>query len=233
MVGGCRTRTWAPVRWPIRGTAPHPGYERVKRTDILVGCITPSLQRVWGFACLGSCLPDACVPVLFLCGHAVDVQRPGGRVRYFLDVEFNGFGGEVISLALVPEDRDAAEFYEVLGCADPVPWVAAHVMPVLGREKRPRADVVRRLAAYLQEESHPIVMSDWPEDIAQLALLMITGPGWRMPSEQITMELLDLPLFDSEGLSATPHNALSDARAFRDYMLAQERAPSWAPGTKV
>ena len=67
-------------------------------------------------------MPDACVPVLFLCGHAVDVQRPGGRVRYFLDVEFNGFGGEVISLALVPEDRDAAEFYEVLGCADPVPW---------------------------------------------------------------------------------------------------------------
>jgi hypothetical protein len=157
-------------------------------------------------------------------------------VRYFLDAEFNGFGGELISLALAPEDPDAPEFYEALGCAAPVPWVAAHVMPVLGRAPVSRDVLVKRLAAYLQApdahaDGHPVVMSDWPEDIAQLASLMITGPGWRMPSERITIELLDLPLFDSERLSATPHNALSDARAFRDYMLAQERAPSRpAPG---
>jgi hypothetical protein len=149
-------------------------------------------------------------------------------VRYFLDVEFNGFGGQVISLALAPEDPGAPEFYEVLGCADPVPWVAAHVMPVLGRAAISRGQMVKLLAAYLQEEAHPVVMSDWPEDIAQLASLMLTGPGSRMPSPRITMELLDLPLFDSEGLSATPHNALSDARAFRDYLQAQERAPCWA-----
>ena len=34
-------------------------------------------------------------------------------MRYFLDCEYNGFGGELISLALVPEHGDH-EFYAVL-----------------------------------------------------------------------------------------------------------------------
>jgi hypothetical protein len=39
-----------------------------------------------------------------------------------------------------------------------------------------------------------------------LALLMVTGPGRRMPSPRLWFELLDLPLFDSEALSKVPHN---------------------------
>jgi len=31
-------------------------------------------------------------------------------MRYFLDVEYNGFGGDLISLALVPEEEGAAPF---------------------------------------------------------------------------------------------------------------------------
>jgi len=31
-------------------------------------------------------------------------------MRYFLDTEFNGFGGQLISLALVPEHLEAAQF---------------------------------------------------------------------------------------------------------------------------
>ena len=54
----------------------------------------------------------------------------GAMMRYFLDVEFNGFGGPLISLALVPEDPDAAPFYEALPCPKPDVWVAAHVLPV-------------------------------------------------------------------------------------------------------
>jgi len=34
-------------------------------------------------------------------------------MRYFIDAEFNGFGGQLISLALVPEDEEAVPFYEV------------------------------------------------------------------------------------------------------------------------
>ena len=60
-------------------------------------------------------------------------------MRYFLDVEFNGFCGELISIALVPELDGAAPFYEALDCAKPTPWVAEHVLPVL-RTARGRVD---------------------------------------------------------------------------------------------
>ena len=73
-------------------------------------------------------------------------------MRYFLDVEFNGFGGDLISLALVPEDHTTEPFYEALPCADAVPWVAGHVIPVLQRQPLPRLELVKKLAAYLEEE---------------------------------------------------------------------------------
>jgi hypothetical protein len=147
-------------------------------------------------------------------------------MRYFLDAEFNGFGGNLISLALVPEDDSTPAFYEAMPCTNPNPWVAEHVMPNLNREPIQRADMVRKLAAYIAEDPHPVIVSDWPEDIAHLALMMMTGPGWRMPSDRISFELLDLPLFDSEASSAVPHNAFHDAVAFRDYIREQERSPS-------
>jgi len=144
-------------------------------------------------------------------------------MRYFLDAEFNGFGGDLISLALVPEDQGAAPFYAALPCAAPVPWVVQHVLPVLRTQPISRAEMSAKLAAYLAQDEEPVVIGDWPEDIAHLALLMVTGPGWRMPSPRIRFDLLDLPLFDSEGTSEVPHNACFDARALRAYVLAEER----------
>jgi len=144
-------------------------------------------------------------------------------MRYFLDAEFNGFGGQLISFALVPEDQEAAPFYETLACTEPTPWVIDHVLPVLQKQPVPRSEIVTKLAAYLQRDSEPVVIADWPEDIAHLALLMLTGPGWRMPSPRLVIELLDLPLFDSAALSGMPHNACHDAIALRTYVLAQER----------
>lgn len=149
-------------------------------------------------------------------------------MRYFLDVEFNGFGGSLISLALVPEDLDAAPFYEALACPNPVPWAAAHVLPVLRTTPISRDQMVTRLEAYLKPDPEPVVTADWPEDIAHLALLMVTGPGYRTPSPRFVFELLDLPLFDSETLSEVPHNSHFDARAFRDYVLDEERP--WPKG---
>lgn len=64
--------------------------------------------------------------------------------RYFMDTEYNGFGGQLISLALVPEDEEAVPSYEALACANPNSWVVA----------------------YLQVDSEPVVTADWRKDIA-------------------------------------------------------------------
>jgi hypothetical protein len=139
-------------------------------------------------------------------------------MRYYLDAEFNGFGGPLISLALVPQDPTCAPFYEALACSSPVPWVVEHVLPVLRTQAISRSDMAAKLACYLRDDPEPMVVADWPEDIAQLAMLMITGPGWRLPSPRLIFELLDLPLFDSESASAVPHNACHDAMALRVYV---------------
>jgi hypothetical protein len=144
-------------------------------------------------------------------------------MRYFLDAEFNGFGGQLISLALVPEDPDALPFYEALDCIKPTAWVVDHVLPVLQKPPVARSEMIAKLASFLRADPEPLVIADWPEDIAHLALLMITGPGWRLPSPRLIFELLDLPLFDSAELSSVPHNACHDAVALRTYVLRQER----------
>lgn len=140
-------------------------------------------------------------------------------MRYFLDAEFNGFGGQLISLALVPEDDGAPPFYAALACPEPEPWTAEHVIPVLDTPQIERDAMTEKLADYLRSDPEPVVVADWPEDIAHLALLMVTGPGHRLATPTLVFELLDLPLFDSETTSAVPHNACYDARALRDYVL--------------
>src|SRR4051794_3934264 len=57
----------------------------------------------------------------------------GGTLNVFMDAEFNGFGGDLISIALVCEDGQ--EWYEVAEIpAEPHPFVVQHVLPVLGKE---------------------------------------------------------------------------------------------------
>ena len=53
-------------------------------------------------------------------------------MKLFLDCEFNGFGGELISMALV--DENERYFYEVLPCINPTSWVLDNVIPILNKQ---------------------------------------------------------------------------------------------------
>lgn len=145
-------------------------------------------------------------------------------MRYFLDTEFNGFGGPLISLALVPEDRDATPFYHAVPCDRPAAWIAEHVMPVLGTDPVPREELGALLARYLRDDPDPVLVADWPEDIAHAAMALIAAPGHRHPIDRIRFELCDPLGFDAAALSAVPHNAYHDAVALRDFLLAREGA---------
>lgn len=141
-------------------------------------------------------------------------------MRYYLDAEFNGFGGALIALALAPEDG-SAPFYAALECPDPTPWVSAHVLPVLGIDPIGREAFGRAMAAYLAGDPDPVVIADWPEDIAHAAMALVARPGYRHPIARITFELCDAPGFEAAKASAVPHNALEDAIALREFMLAK------------
>lgn len=141
------------------------------------------------------------------------------KINLFLDCEFNGFGGELISMALVSEHGD--EFYEVLELPEDIeihPWVKQNVMPILNKKPVDRFVFQRKLQQFLYEltnvygidvEVHIIV--DWPDDIKYFCQSLITGAGTMMtiPST-LTMEI-DRSL--SNDKSEILHNALADARA--------------------
>jgi hypothetical protein len=163
-------------------------------------------------------------------------------VRYFLDTEFNGFGGALLSLALVPDDG-GEELYLTLACPDPLnDWVERHVAPYL--DSVPEHLVSRRLARgeaaavlsewlirehdtqsavrYPQPVDSLEIVADWPEDIAQFSMLLTTGPGRMMPVPPLRFDLIPLPGFSTAANSAVPHNALHDARALRDHLSGLE-----------
>lgn len=145
-------------------------------------------------------------------------------MRYFLDTEFNGFGGELISIALVPEEEVRTHFYEAITCASPTPWVAENVMPVLEIKPRSRAQVAGLFARYLHNDPAPLLVADWPEDIAHAARLLVTGPALMVPVRGLRFELFDPDtiLEGADHPSTIPHNARHDAIALRARIIAHE-----------
>ena len=147
-------------------------------------------------------------------------------MRYFLDTEFNSFGGELISLALVPEYGDQ-EFYAVLPLPARVhPWVAKNVLPYLDSVPpgliclpAPRAAIAIEVTRYLAPDAEPVIVADWPEDIAHFCTLLVTGPGQMPPIGPLAFHFVASPGFSTAENSRVPHNALHDARALRKFVL--------------
>lgn len=131
-----------------------------------------------------------------------------------------------MSLALVPEDGE--EFYVTLECADPLhPWVERNVAPYLdsvpfglASPRLSRLQAAEALAAYLAPDSQPELIADWPDDIAQLCQLLMTGPGTMVTVQTLRFRLMTLGGFSTAATSAVPHNALHDARALRGHLLS-------------
>lgn len=137
-------------------------------------------------------------------------------MRIWIDTEFNEFKGDLISIALVTEDERG--FYAVVPCEKPGPWVAVNVMPILGLAPIPYSEMQLRLQAWLLQFDSVHIVADWPEDIQHFCQALITGPGRRLDTPPLTMEIRR----DLDGRSQLPHNALADAEANRLAHLAME-----------
>ena len=134
-------------------------------------------------------------------------------MKLFLDCEFNGFGGELISLALVDENNQ--HFYEVLACADPIPWVKDHVMPRLNQKPISLAQFQSRLQIYLSQYSSLEIVADWPEDFALFTRSLVLSAGKCIRTPPLTMQLWMQDPIETHVPSENPHNALADAQALK------------------
>ena len=134
--------------------------------------------------------------------------------RLYIDCEFNGFGGELISMALVGDD--GREWYAVL----PEPriwdaWCFEHVLPMLDKEAPTIRAISREefrvsLRCFLDQYQNPIIVADWYVDLVHF----FSAFAGRDHSESMPVNCRAELVLDLPDLQPTfPHNALSDARA--------------------
>lgn len=141
--------------------------------------------------------------------------------KLFLDTEFNGFGGKLMSMALVPEDPSLPEFYKELEMNDQLdPWVRDNVVPHLVLIPLSFSKFQSALADYLWKMKDITIVADWPDDIRYFCESLITGPGMMISFVDNMKFELD---FGIEYESIVPHNALYDARAIRDVYVKRDR----------
>lgn len=158
-------------------------------------------------------------------------------MRYYLDCEFFGWGGPIISLALVGED--GRELYlafdqhqleheaRIVTLADERKWMLDNVLPIIDcegakalRVGQYRSNIAkewpRHIAEFLMFHETIHITADWPEDIRHICELLMVGPGMTLiPDKRINFEWVRKDAYPSHLPGAVQHNALWDARALR------------------
>lgn len=139
-------------------------------------------------------------------------------MKYYLDCEFDGFGGDLISLALVREDGPSLYlvFEDYEDASDP--WVRKNVVPIVPLPLAAyvdRSGAQRELASFLHGDGDPIVVTDWPDDISYLCGLMLTGPGMMIAIPSLKFEMHRVDAYPTSLPGAVQHNAWWDAKALQ------------------
>lgn len=136
-------------------------------------------------------------------------------MKLFLDTEFNGFGGKLMSMALVPEDDRVPSWYCELEMNDQLdPWVKENVVSHMILVPSTMSRFQASLSTYLLQFHEITIVADWPDDIRYFCESLITGPGERISIPTVIKFELDLSI---EYESKVPHNALHDAIGIREY----------------
>lgn len=145
-------------------------------------------------------------------------------MRYFIDCEFNGFGGELISIAIVRQDGAHKSF--IFDIEAPVePWVKDNVMPHLRAgeltvdEPVTLKEAGREIAAFLRIDSAAEIYADWPDDIRYLCSILISGPGTMYNAGNLTFHMVKVDAYPTTVEGAVQHNAYWDALALRAILL--------------
>ena len=138
----------------------------------------------------------------------------------YIDCEWDGWQGDLISIALCAED--GSEFYEVIKGEYNDKWVIDNVIPVLNKEQKHISEVKVRLGEYLNLFDSVNIIADWPEDISHFCKLLIVYAGHRLNTPKLSMQIIRN---DTE--SKIPHNALSDSRALREFVMNNKEEIKW------
>lgn len=147
------------------------------------------------------------------------------NTRIYLDTEFNGFGGELLSMALVADLPGSfpVSWYEARDIVcDYHPWVAEHVVPKLRRSPLLPIDFRVAFHNFIQHFDNPEIICDWHAD-AEHFCRMLAGADYGSSLDfQCRITILKTP--PGQPVSNDPHNALEDADALMRWHRLQPKA---------
>lgn len=143
-------------------------------------------------------------------------------MRYYLDCEFDGHDGPLLSLALVTDGSSI----HIQTDATPVdPWVVENVMPIMDQHKAPAAlvgiplnGVGPAIRAFIASDQEPTIVADSPVDIGRFCRAISTGlsGGWASTEyPQMRFEVHNVDCYPTDLAGAVQHNAWWDAMALR------------------
>lgn len=143
-------------------------------------------------------------------------------MRYYIDCEFDGHNGPLLSIAMVREDGESVHIETTEDAGDP--WVIENVMPRLRLHHAhaalqvPVTMVGRKLAAFIGTDEAPVIIADSPVDIARFCAAISTAPGGGYSAcftPRLSFEVHDVDCYPTELPRAVQHNAWWDAMALR------------------
>lgn len=154
-------------------------------------------------------------------------------MRYYIDCEFDGHNGPLLSIALVREDGDSIHIEADVAASRDI-WVLRNVVPLMEQHKAAKSAKVYHdqvgpvIRAFLLNDPHPVIISDSPVDIGRFCRALSTGPDGNWASAdfpRMSFEVHNVDCYPTDLEGAVQHNAWWDAKALQ-HKLAKAMSAS-------
>ncbi len=143
--------------------------------------------------------------------------------RFYLDCEFDGHNGPLLSLALVRSDGHSVH---IQTDAEPLdPWVIANVMPIMRSHNATKDvwatmnEVGNAIRDFIGGYYCPVIIADSPVDIGRFCRALSTGSDGEWASADypaMRFEVHNVDCYPTNLPGAVQHNAWWDAMALRE-----------------
>lgn len=148
--------------------------------------------------------------------------------RFYIDCEFDGHGGPLLSMAMVDENGIALHVKTTETARDP--WVIQNVVPLLDSHDAdfiaecPVSHVGTWLRRMMEHSESPVIVADSPVDIGRFCAALSTAEhgGWASTDfPRLTFEVHNVDCYPTDLPGAVQHNAYWDAMALRHRLSDQ------------
>lgn len=151
--------------------------------------------------------------------------------RFYIDCEFDGHNGPLLSIALVRDGGDSIHIQAKVAAMDL--WVQRNVVPLMDKHEAPKTakvylnDVGGVIRAFIGNCAAPVIVADSPVDIARFCQAISTGSdgAWSSTAySTMTFEVHNVDCYPTTLPGAVQHNAWWDAMALREKLSERPTA---------